>query len=426
MKSFCWERCVTTRDQEVEIDGLGAQGDGIVEAPTGQRFYVPFALPGERWRIAEGERNTLLRAHPQRTAPVCQHFGSCGGCVAQHVPDDLYTAWKRGMVVHAFKHRGIEAPVGALVRVPLASRRRVTMYARRYRNNFHIGYHRAATHYILNVVECPIAEPVIVAALPVLREMLEPLLSGQGEAGITMLATPAGLDVHMTFIHVGSVRKEYPRMAALAARNGFARLTVEKDALVQSRRPLLMFGGAEVEPPPGTFVQAVADAEAVMVQLVVGAAGRAKLIADLFCGIGTFTFPLAQRARVLAVDHEEEAVAALRTAARCSRGLKPIEGRVRDLFRVPISAKELAGFDALVMNPSRSGAEKQAFQIAQSSVPVVIYVSCSPGTLARDVRILLDGGYALESVSPIDQFLYAPHVEAVAVLRRPLPPRPSR
>jgi 23S rRNA (uracil1939-C5)-methyltransferase len=402
----------------VEIDGLGAQGDGIVDAPSGQRLYVPFALPSERWRIAEGERDTLLRAHPQRATPVCRHFGSCGGCVAQHMPDDLYTAWKRAMVVHAFMHRGIEAPVGALVRVPPASRRRVTVYARHYRKNFHIGYYRAATHYILNVLECPIAEPAIVAALPVLRQMLEPLLSRQGEAGITILATPAGLDVHITFIHVGSVRKEYPRMAALAARNGFARLTVEKDALVQSRRPLLMFGGAEVEPAPGAFVQAVANAETVMVQLVAAAAGKAKHIADLFCGIGTFTFPLARQARVLAVDEEEEAIAALRAAARCSQGLKPIEGKVRDLFRVPISANELNGFDAIVIDPSRSGAEMQTRQIAQSSVPVVIYVSCNPGTLARDVRILLDGGYALESVSPIDQFLYAPHVEAVAVLRR--------
>jgi 23S rRNA (uracil1939-C5)-methyltransferase len=424
MKSSCWERYVTTRTQEVEIGGLGAQGDGIVDAPSGQRLYVPFALPSERWRIGEGERDTLLRAHPQRVTPVCQHFGSCGGCVAQHVPDELYTAWKRAMVVHAFMHRGIDAPVGALIRVPRARRRRVMVHARRYRKNFHLGYYRAGTHYILNVAECPIAEPAIVAALPVLREMLEPLLSGQGEAGITILATQAGLDVHMTFIHVGPVRKEYSRMAALAARNGFARLTVEQDALVQARRPLLMFGQAEVEPPPGAFVQAVADAEAVMVQLVTAAASKAKFVADLFCGIGTFTFSLARHARVLAVDQEEEAVAALRAAARYARGLKPIEGKARDLFRVPISAKELNDFDAVVINPSRSGAEKQACQIAQSSVPVVIYVSCNPGSLARDARHLLDGGYALESVTPIDQFLYAPHVEAIAVFRRPKrPPR---
>src|SRR5215831_20494617 len=151
MKSSCWERYVATRTQEVEIDGLGAQGDGIVEAPSGQRIYVPFALPSERWRIAEGEPDTLLRAHPQRATPVCQHFGSCGGCVAQHVPDDLYTAWKRSMVVHAFMHRGIEAWVGPLIRVPPASRRRVTLYARRDGKSLRIGYYRAATHDILSV-----------------------------------------------------------------------------------------------------------------------------------------------------------------------------------------------------------------------------------------------------------------------------------
>jgi 23S rRNA (uracil1939-C5)-methyltransferase len=409
---------VTTKAHEVEIDGLGAQGDGIVNTPSQQRLYVPFALPGERWRIAEGEREEMLRAHPQRVAAVCQHFGSCGGCVAQHMPDDLYVAWKRAMVVHAFMHRGIEAPVGPLLRFPAASRRRVTLYARRYRKNLHIGYYRAATHYILNIAECPIAEPAIVAALPVLREMLEAVLLGQGEAGITIVATPAGLDVQVMFVHVGSVRNAYPRMAALAARHGFARLTVEKDTLMQSRRPLLTFGSVEVEPPPGAFVQAVAEAETHMVGLIVAAAGKAKCIADLFCGIGTFTFPLARSARVLALDHQEDSIAALKAAARRVQGLKPIEAKVRDLFRVPMSAKELDGFDAVVLDPSRSGAESQAHQLAHSSVPIVICVSCNPGTLARDVRIMLDGGYALQSVSPIDQFLYAPHVEAIAVLRR--------
>jgi 23S rRNA (uracil1939-C5)-methyltransferase len=410
---------VKTKAREVEIEGLGAQGDGIVNTPSQQRLYVPFALPGERWRIAEGEPDKMLRAHPERATPLCRHFGSCGGCVAQHVPDDLYIAWKRGMVVHAFMHRGIEAPVGPLVGVPPASRRRVTLYARRYCQGLHIGYYRAATHDILSVVQCPIAVPAIAAALPVLREMLEPVLSGEGEAGITVLATPAGLDVRMMFTHGGSVRKDHPRMAALAARHGFARLTVEQDTLVQSRRPLLTFGSVEVEPPPGAFVQAVPQAEAVMVRLVVAAAGKAKRVADLFCGIGTFTFALARHARVLALDHEEASVAALRAAVRRAQGLKPIEAKVRDLFRVPISAKELGGFDAAVLNPARAGAERQAHQLARASVPIVIYVSCNPGTLARDARILLDGGYALESVSPIDQFLYAPHVEAVAVLRRP-------
>ena len=162
-----------------------------------------------------------------------------------------------------------------------------------------------------------------------------------------------------------------------------------------------------------------------MVDCVLAGVGKAKRVADLFCGVGTFTFPLARRARVLAVDAEEASVAALAAAARHARGLKPIETKVRDLFRVPLSAKELDGLDAVVLDPARSGAEDQARQLARSTVPVAICVSCNPGTLARDARILIDGGYTLESVTPIDQFLYSHHVEAVAVLRRPGRSRPS-
>jgi 23S rRNA (uracil1939-C5)-methyltransferase len=408
---------VAVKAREVEIDGLGAQGDGLVELPEGL-LYIPYALPGELWRVADGERYSLLRPHPERVDPVCPHFGSCGGCDAQHMPDAFYAGWKRAIVVEAFRHRGIDAPVDELFRVPLASRRRLQVYARRYRKNLHLGFYRAATHYILNVTECPIAMPQLVAALPALREMLEPVLTGQAEAAIDILATPAGVDVEMIFIYLDSRQRHYPRMAALGAQHGFARLTVDGDTLVLARQPVLAFGGVDVVPPPGAFVQAVGAAETEMVRLVLAATAKAKRIADLFCGFGTFTFPLAHRARVLAVDHEEVSIAALASAARRAQGLKPIETKVRDLVNMPLSAKELEGFDAVVFDPARSGAEEQAGELARSKVRTVVAVSCNPGTLARDVRALIDGGYTLERVTPIDQFLFSHHVEAVAVLRR--------
>jgi 23S rRNA (uracil1939-C5)-methyltransferase len=208
-------------------------------------------------------------------------------------------------------------------------------------------------------------------------------------------------------------------LARLAADHGIARITIDGETIVERARPALVIGGASVEPPPGAFVQVAAEAEAEMVRLVVAAAGKAKRVADLFCGVGTFALPLARGARVLAVDGEEAAIAALVAAARHAQGLKPIETKVRDLFRMPLSPKELDGLDAAVLDPARAGAEAQARQLARSAVSVAICVSCNPGTLARDVRILLDGGYALDSVTPIDQFLYSHHVEAVAVLRRP-------
>jgi 23S rRNA (uracil1939-C5)-methyltransferase len=408
---------VAVKAQEVEIDALGAQADGVVELPDGGRLYIPYALPGELWRVADGEPAVMVRPHPARAEPVCKHFGSCGGCVGQHMPDSLYAAWKRAIVVDAFRHRGLDPPVDDLVRVPPASRRRIQVYARRYRKNLHLGFYRAATHLIMNVTECPIAMPQLVAALPALRDMLEPVLTGQAEAAIHMLATPAGVDVHMDFIYLDSAHKHYPRMAALGAQAGFARLAVERDTLVQARQPMLAFGGVDVVPPPDSFVQAVQASEDEMVRLVLAATAKAKRVADLFCGLGTFTFPLARRARVLAVDEEEAAIAALQAAARHAQGLKPIEAKVRDLFRMPLSARELEGFDAVAFDPARSGAEAQAKELARSKVPTVVAVSCNPGTLARDARILVDGGYRIARVTPIDQFLYSHHVEAVAVLR---------
>jgi 23S rRNA (uracil1939-C5)-methyltransferase len=207
-------------------------------------------------------------------------------------------------------------------------------------------------------------------------------------------------------------------MAALAARHGFARLTVEDDALMLARQPTLAFGGVDVALPPGAFVQAVQASESEMVRLALAATARAKRVADLFCGLGTFTFPLARGARVLAVDASKTSIAALEAAARRAQGLKPIETKARDLFRMPLAARELEGLDAVVFDPARSGAQAQSEQLARSKVGCVVAVSCNPGTLARDVRILVDGGYGLESVTPIDQFLFAGHVEAVAVLRR--------
>jgi 23S rRNA (uracil1939-C5)-methyltransferase len=180
-----------------------------------------------------------------------------------------------------------------------------------------------------------------------------------------------------------------------------------------------MFSGSgNVVLPPRAFLQAAPAAEAEMVRLVVAAAGQARRIADLFCGLGTFTFPLAKGAPLLAVDGDRQAIGALQNAAKRAPGLKPIETKVRDLFRTPMSARELEPFDAVVFDPPRAGAATQAATLAMSSVATIAAVSCNPATLARDARILLDGGYRLEGVTPIDQFLYSPHVEAVAVFRR--------
>ena len=397
------------------IARLGAQGDGIADTADGPRF-VPFALPGERVRQHEdGSVDILSSPSPDRIPPACRHFGTCGGCVAQHMRDPLYDAWKHAIVTEAFRQRGLAPAIDPLVRVAAGSRRRAVFTAHRQGSSVTLGYHRRRSHDLFDVAECPVLQPVIVAALPGLRALIGALAAR--DARLTVLATPAGLDVA-----IEAKARAAPQTAALLARHAaqhrLARLVLNGDTIAQRAAPDVPLGGSSVRVPPGAFVQAVEAAQDAMVALVIEATAGAKRVADLFCGVGTFSLALARTARVLAVDHDSSSLLALESAARHTQGLKPIETKMRDLFREPLSAKELAGFDAVVFDPARAGARAQAAEIARSAVKRIVAVSCNPATLAADARLLVDGGYRLERVTPIDQFLYAPHVEAVAVLSR--------
>lgn len=402
---------------ELDIARLGAQGDGIAETGSGPR-YVPFALPGERVRLAgHGMPEVVSPASGDRVAPVCRHFGICGGCVTQHMSDRLYAGWKRSIVVDAFRQHGLQPEIAPLRRIALGSRRRAVLTARQATaGSAALGYHRRKSTDLVDIEECPILEPAIVARLGALRSIAAAMPNR--DIRLTVLLTHGGLDVSVS--HDG--RRPGPdaiaALAQIAAAHRIARITVNGEALVEHAAPVLSFAGASAVPPPGAFVQAAQAAELEISQLVVDAVGRSKRVADLFCGIGTFALPLARLSRVLAVDGDQAAIAALDAAARRAQGLKPIETKLRDLFREPLSTRELKDFDAIVFDPPRAGAKAQAERLAQSPVPLVVAVSCDPGTLARDLRILVDGGYQIEAVTPIDQFLFSAHVEIVAVLRR--------
>jgi 23S rRNA (uracil1939-C5)-methyltransferase len=191
------------------------------------------------------------------------------------------------------------------------------------------------------------------------------------------------------------------------------------EAIVAAGKPVVTIGGVAVEIEPGLFLQAVPQAERLIADLCVKALPKSvKTAADLFSGVGTLAIPLARRASVSAYDSDKRAIAALANAVRHAQGLKPLTAVVRDLFRDPLSARELGSFDAVVFDPPRAGAAEQAERLAKSKVPLVIAVSCNPATLARDARMLIDGGLRMGPVTPIDQFLYSAHVEALAVFRR--------
>jgi 23S rRNA (uracil1939-C5)-methyltransferase len=406
--------------RELLIERLGAQGDGVADV-DGRNVFVPFTLAGERVAAdVVGERGHLLKIiapSAERIAPVCKHFGKCGGCSVQHLARDAYASWKRGLVVDAFKSRGLEPDVEPMQR-PIGKRRRAALKALRSGTGVDLGFHEAASHELVAIEECPVLEPKIVAALPAVGKMIAPLLSKRGEARVTITLTKAGLDVDVE----GTERKLTPEirtaLASGASALGLARLIVGGDAVVETFHPFLTFGTPDVRLSPGVFVQAVDAAESEIARRIVAALGKVKKVADLFCGLGAFSFPIAAKARVSAFDGSKAAIAALTAAANNTSGLKPIDAVVRDLFRDPLSTLELNAHDAVVFDPPRAGAEAQSQRLARSKVKTVVAVSCNPATLARDARHLVDGGYKLETVTPIDQFVYSAHVEVVAVFRR--------
>jgi 23S rRNA (uracil1939-C5)-methyltransferase len=292
------------------------------------------------------------------------------------------------------------------------------LFAVRDKGGLRLGFREEGSHALVDIAECPVLAPAIVNALTTLREISVASVPEGGEVRLTVTATAAGLDVAIEAEGVVAGAGDAARLAGLAARAGVARLMLNGDLIALRATPALTFAGVDVRLPAGAFVQAVPEAEAIMTGLLVAATAKARQVADLFCGIGTFTLPLARKARVLAVDGNRAAIAALKDAALRAPGLKAIEAKVRDLAREPLSRKELAPFDAVVFDPPRAGARAQAEALAKSKVGVVIAVSCNPATLARDARILVDGGYCIDRVTPIDQFVFSAELETVAVLRR--------
>ncbi|MBZ9819586.1 class I SAM-dependent RNA methyltransferase [Mesorhizobium sp. CA4] len=403
------------------IARLGSQGDGIANAEGGEVF-IPFTLPGETVTAARQKDRaalmSVLEASPLRIGPACRHFTECGGCALQHYEAAAYQQWKREKVVQALKAKGIVCDIAALVPCAPHSRRRVTFSARRTEAGMLLGFMRALSSEIIPIEECPISLPAIVSALDKLRALAGLVCATPKTFHMTVTVTASGLDIA---VHdAGKLGDHQRRIASnFIMAEGLARLSVDGEIVVEPRKPVVQFGSVAVAVPPGAFLQATEAAEQAMADLVGRHLSRARKVADLFAGCGSFALRLAAKSEVHAVEGDAPALAALDRAFRFAGGLKRVTSERRDLFRRPLIFKELNLFDGLVFDPPRAGAEDQSKQIARSDVPLVAAVSCNPVTLARDLRILIDGGYTLKSVTPIDQFLWSPHVEAVALLEKP-------
>jgi 23S rRNA (uracil1939-C5)-methyltransferase len=403
--------------EPLAIDHLSGKGEGVARSTAGPVF-VPFALPGERvLAAADSPFPEILDPSPDRVDPFCPAFGRCGGCAMQHMQVEAYAAWKQGLVQRALGREGFALAVDPTVIAHGAGRRRAILHVRFRGGEPEAGFMAAGSHDLQLVGTCPVLAPALKDVFAIAVAVARPLAKRGKPLDVQATATDAGLDIDIRG-HGPPDDSERAALTAVAQKLDLARLSIHRDIVVERRPPTIPMGGAPMHLPPRAFLQATAEAEEALGVLVLDGVGKAKAVADLFCGVGPFALRLASRAKVYAADEGRDAIAALDRAARTRQGLKPIHAEARDLFRRPLLPMETDAFDAVVIDPPRAGAEAQARQLAVSKVKTVVSVSCDLATFVRDAAILRAGGYRLERVTPVDQFAWSRHIELVGVFRR--------
>jgi 23S rRNA (uracil1939-C5)-methyltransferase len=398
---------------------------------AGARAFVAGALPGEtvlarsaasRAGAAVFEVEAVLAASPERVAPPCPHFGTCGGCAVQHLADAAYARWKVGLLAEALARAGFpDTPLAALARTPPGARRRADFALARARGAVRVGFHARRDTAVIDLAECTVLHPRLAALVGPLRALLAdlPALRRTGSAVVTLL--DAGPDLLLrTDGPIDAAQRA--RLAAFARTENLVRVSHDGEPVATLAAATITLAGRAVAAPAGAFLQASPQGEAAIIAGVLQhLPARVRRIADLFAGLGTLSFALAAQGRVAAFEGEAAAHAALAAAAGGSR----VVAHRRDLARAPLQPAELEKFDAVVLDPPRAGAAEQSAALAQSLVPHVVYVSCAPAALARDARLLRAGGYHAVAAAPIDQFLWTPHLEAVVHFARSAVPRRS-
>ena len=410
---------------ELTIERVGVRGDGIA-LWRGEPVYLPFTAPGDVVRAKLGPRRgegrtaelVELVSPGARATPVCRHFGACGGCALQHLDDAAYVAAKTQWLETALAQHGLEPAVMApLQRLAAGTRRR----ARFQLEHARVGFHARASHRVIDLAECAVLHPKLVALVAPLRRLAAALLDAGKIATASATLTNNGVDLLIDLPTPPDLAR-LEALARFAEAQDLARLSWREGEVATPvairRKAQVTLSGVAVDLPEDAFLQASIEAEVALTAAVLDFAGAAHRIADLYAGIGTFSFALAGRAKIHAVEFAAGAVAALARAAARSGLSGSIATEKRDLAERPLDADELARFDAVVFDPPRAGARAQSAALAQSAVSRVIAVSCNPASFARDARLLVDGGYRLTRVQPIDQFVWSPHVELVAWFER--------
>ncbi len=398
------------------IARLGHLGDGIILGPEGA-IYAPQTLPGEEVEgTLTGDSLSDIRiVTPSafRVKAPCVHARTCGGCMMQHASDGFVADWKTGIVRGALSAQGLEADLRAILTSPPRSRRRATLAARRTKSGVLMGFHARASDTLVDVPNCQLLHPDLMASFPALEEIAKLGGSRTAEIDLQITRTPSGTDVAISGGKAADAGLQLD-LARLTEAHKLSRLTWNGEIVALRAQPSLRFGKANVPLPFGAFLQATTEGEAALLAAVQEIVANARKITDLFAGIGTFALPLAEKAEVHAVEGEAKMLTALDKGFRMAEGLKRVTNDIRDLYRRPLEPDEFKYVEAVVIDPPRAGAEAQSHTLARSKVPVIAYVSCNPATFARDAKILIAGGYTLNWVQVVDQFRWSAHVELAA------------
>jgi 23S rRNA (uracil1939-C5)-methyltransferase len=389
---------------------LAAKGDGV----TASGRHVPGGVPGDS--VDAGGAVTWGSHH---VAPACRHFTTCGGCQLQHADDNALADFVHDRVVNAARGQGLEPLEVLPVHLsPPHTRRRAGLHGLRTARGAVLGYREGGAHRVVDLAECPVLHPALTALIVPLRKFVA-AHGPKGMVGIDLTLVDQGVEVSLSHFPLEGLG---PTEAALdfARDQGLARLSFDQgygpETMWEPEPVTVTLAGVPVSLPPGAFLQATHDAEARMAADAAEWLAGARVVADLFAGLGTFAFALRDGRKVLAVEAERAAHLACKTAGAQSGG--QVLALHRDLFRSPLQPDELNRFDAVLLDPPRAGARAQVAEIARSTVPRLVYVSCNPSSWARDAAVLVEAGFRLAKLRPVGQFRWSTHVELVSYFER--------
>ena len=393
-----------------QIVRLAAKGDGV----TASGRHVAGAVPGDRV-----DESGTITPGPHHQTPPCRHFGTCGGCQLQHADDEAFSDFVRDRVLHAARGQGLEP--GELLAVHLSpphTRRRAGLHGLRTARGAVLGYREGGSHRVIDLAECPVLHPALAALIAPLRQFVA-AHGPKAMVGIDLTLADQGVEANLSHFPLEGLG---PTEAALdfAREQGLARLSFDQgygpETMWEPEPVTVTLGGVPVALPPGAFLQATHDAEQRMAADAADWLGGARMVTDLFAGLGTFAFALREGRKVLAVEAEQAAHLACKTAgARAGGNVLALH---RDLFRNPLQPAELNRFDAVLLDPPRAGARAQIAEIAASTLSRVVYVSCNPSSWARDAAVLAGAGFRLTKLRPVGQFRWSTHVELVSLFER--------